>query len=113
MYSNEMTNYIVSEYTRDSSPATVDRLAIELDRPRRGIISKLAIAGVYRRPERTSKTGEPVTSKEQLVREIGEAFGIEVPTLVKSGKLDLQTLHTALHDPLQVRAHLVDLEYDD
>lgn len=113
VYTPEMTQYIVDEYKADPSQETVDRLAAELERPRRGIISKLAIAGVYEKPQRLSKDGTKIVTREQLVEEIENALGIKAPTLVKSGKLDLKKLHEALFDPLVLRAHLVDLEYED
>lgn len=113
VYTPEMTQYIVAEYKADPSPETVDRLAAELERPRRGIISKLAIAGVYVKPERVSKDGTKIVTREQLVKEIENALGITCPTLVKAGKLDLKKLCEAIYDPLVLRAHLVDLEYED
>jgi hypothetical protein len=112
-YTPEMTQYIITEYKSDPTPATVERLAAELERPRRGIISKLAIAGIYQKPERLSKDGTKIVTREQLVEEIESALGITAPTLVKAGKLDLKKLREALYDPLALRAHLVDLEYED
>lgn len=109
-YSEELTKLLIEEYTADPSRATVDRLAEEHNKTARSIIAKLSSAGVYQAPARVSKNGEPITRKEDLAKEIGEWFGIEVPSLAKAGKLELQKLHRALSDPDYVRAHLVDLE---
>jgi hypothetical protein len=109
-YTEETTQLIIEEYVADPCRETVDRLAEEHGKTARSIIAKLASAGVYQAPPRLSKTGEPVTRKEDLAKEIGEWFGIEVPTLSKAAKLDLQRLHKALSNPDFIRAHLVDLE---
>ncbi len=109
-YTKEQTEMILSEYEADPTRETVDRLAMELDKSPRSIIAKLSSAGVYQTPQRLSKTGEQIVRKEDLVKEIGEWFGIEVPTLAKAGKLDLQLLHKAISNPLNLRALLVDLE---
>lgn len=109
-YTEELTQLIVDEYSADPTRATVDRLAEEHGKSTRSIIAKLSSAGVYQAPPRVSKSGEPITRKEDLVKEIGEWFGIEVPSLSKAGKLDLQRLYKALSNPDYIRAHLVDLE---
>jgi hypothetical protein len=109
-YSEEQAQHIVEEYNADPSRATVDRLAEELNKSPRSIIAKLSSAGVYKAPPRVSKTGEPIIRKEDLAAEIGDWFGIEVPTLAKAGKLELKKLHEALSNPDFIRAHLVDLE---
>ena len=109
-YTEELTSLLIAEYTADPSRETVDRLSEEHNKSLRSIIAKLASAGVYQAPPRLSKSGEPITRKEDLAAEIGDWFGIEIPSLAKAGKLDLQKLHKALSDPDFVRAHLVDLE---
>jgi hypothetical protein len=109
-YTEELTQLIIDEYEADPTRATVDRLAEEHNKSTRSIIAKLSSAGVYQAPPRLSKSGEPITRKEDLVKEIGDWFGIEVPSLAKAGKLDLQRLYKALSNPDFVRAHLIDLE---
>ncbi len=51
---------------------------------------------MYVAQPRTTKTGEPVISKSELVAQISEHFGVEMPTLVKAGKQDLQRLVEAI-----------------
>ena len=48
--------------------------------------------GVYQTKSKTTKTGDPIISKLELVAEIEEYFGAEFPTLVKAGKEDLRKL---------------------
>lgn len=109
-YTEQETNRIIEEYKADPSRETVDRLAEELNRTPRAIIAKLSSARVYQAPKRVSKTGDPIVRKEDLAKEIGEWFGIEVPTIAKAAKLELKALHSALSNPLNLRALLVDLE---
>lgn len=109
-YTEELTKLIIDEYTADPNRETVDRLAEEHNKSARSIIAKLSSAGVYQAPSRVSKSGDPITRKEDLAKDIGEWFGIEVASLAKAGKLDLQRLHKALSNPDFIRAHLVDLE---
>lgn len=112
-YTEELTKLIIDEYTADPTRATVDRLAEEHGKSARSIIAKLSSAGVYQAAPRLSKTGDPIVRKEDLAKEIGDWFGIEVPTLAKAGKLELIKLHKALSNPDYIRAHLVDLENDE
>lgn len=109
-YTEQLTKRLIEEYEADPTRATVDRLAEECGKSARSIIAKLSSAGVYKAPQRLSKTGEAIVRKEDLAVEIGSWFGIEVPTLAKAGKLELVALHKALSNPDFIRAHLVDLE---
>lgn len=111
-YTPELTELIISEYSNDPTRATVDRLAEEHGKSVRSIIAKLSSAGVYKAPERVTKSGEPIVRKEELAKEIGEWFGLDLPTLAKAAKLELINLHKALSNPDFIRAHLVDLESD-
>ena len=52
--------------------------------------------GVYKAQARMTKTGAPVIRKEEIVAQIQEQVGIEVPTLSKATKQDLQKLLAAL-----------------
>lgn len=109
-YTPELTQLIIDEYVLEPSRATVDRLAEEHNKTVRSIIAKLANAGVYKAPQRLSKTGDAIVRKEDLAADIGQWFGIEVPSLAKAAKLELKKLHEALSNPDFIRAHLVDLE---
>jgi len=48
-YSEDITKYMVSEYTENPSRATVEKLAEELNKSIKSVIGKLSREGVYRR----------------------------------------------------------------
>lgn len=91
-YTDEMVKVLVERYEAAPTRETVDALAEEMGRTSRSIISKLSNMGVYQRVERVTKTGKPVVRKSELVEAIGAAFGIEVPSLEKASKSDLENL---------------------
>jgi thioesterase domain-containing protein len=95
-YTEEMVNTMTEAYTANPTRETVDALAEQFGKTTRSIIAKLSREGVYVAQPRTTKSGEPVISKAELVAQIAEHFDIEVPTLVKAGKQDLQRLVDAI-----------------
>ena len=95
-YTDEMVAQMTEAYTANPSRETVDELAQTLGKTTRSIIAKLSREGVYKAQPRTTKSGEPVVAKAELVAQISEHFGIELPTLVKAGKQDLQRLVDAI-----------------
>ena len=52
--------------------------------------------GVYQTKPKTTKTGDPIISKLELVAEIENILDRQFPTLVKAGKEDLRVLVEAL-----------------
>ena len=99
-YTEEQTNEIIAEYVANPTRDTVDAIAARIDKSVRSVIAKLSSAGVYQTPQRTTKTGDPIVKKEELVRDICTWLGVEAPTLAKTGKQDLQRVHNALQDLL-------------
>ena len=95
-YTEEMVSEMTTAYTENPTRETVDALAEQFGKTTRSIIAKLSREGVYIAQPRTTKSGEPVVSKSELVAQIQEHFGIELPTLVKAGKADLQRLVDSL-----------------
>ncbi len=95
-YTPEETASIVEEYNANPSRETVEAIAARIAKSPRSVIAKLAATGVYQTPERTTKTGEPIIKKEQMVEDIERFLLIEVPTLVKAGKQDLSKLAEAI-----------------
>ena len=95
-YTDEMVNTMTEQYAANPTRETVDALADQFGKTTRSIIAKLSREGVYVAQPRTTKSGEPVISKSELVATISEHFGIEMPTLVKAGKQDLQKLVDAI-----------------
>ena len=96
-YTEEMVNTMTEQYSANPTRETVDALAEQFGKTTRSIIAKLSREGVYVAQPRTTKSGEPVVSKSELVAQINEHFGIEMPTLVKAGKQDLQKLVDAIN----------------
>jgi len=95
-YTDEMVSSMTEQYQANPTRETVDQLAKTFGKTTRSIIAKLSREGVYVAQPRTTKTGEPVVSKSQFVSAIEAHFDIAMPTLVKSGKQDLQKLAEAL-----------------
>ena len=95
-YTDEMVAQMTEQYQANPTRETVDELASTLGKTTRSIIAKLSREGVYIAQPRTTKSGEPVVAKAELVSQIEEHFGIELPTLVKAGKQDLQRLVDAI-----------------
>lgn len=97
-YTEKQTEEILARYEAAPSRETVDALSVEFSKSPRSVIAKLASAGVYKTPERTTKAGEVIEKKEDMVIQICTWLGIEMPTLVKTGKLDLKRLRDSLQD---------------
>ena len=95
-YTDEMVSEMTTQYTANPTRETVDALANQFGKTTRSIIAKLSREGVYVAQPRTTKSGEPVVSKSELVSTLEAHFGIEMPTLVKAGKQDLQRLVDAI-----------------
>ena len=95
-YTDEMVVSMTEQYVANPTRDTVDSLAKEFGKTTRSIIAKLSREGIYKAQPRTTKTGEPVISKAQYVSAISNHFEVELPTLVKAGKQDLQKLAEVL-----------------
>ncbi len=99
-YTEEVTAEIVAEYEANPTRETVDAIALRIDKSVRSVIAKLSSAGVYKTPERTTKTGEVIEKKEEMTTQICTMLGVEALTLVKAGKQDLKRVRDALRDLL-------------
>ena len=91
-YTNEMVEEMTKLYTANPNRETVDVLATKFGKSVRSIIAKLSREGVYVAQPRITKSGEPVVRKAELVAQINARFGVDLPTLVKASKTDLQAL---------------------
>ncbi len=110
MYSKEDEERLAEEYGNDPTRETVDRLAEELGVSSRSIIGKLVSMKQYKAPQRVRKDGRPVELKRDLAKEIGDMFGLELPSLAKAEREELRALRDALLVPLNLRAIITDLE---
>tara|TARA_Y100000052_G_C2919883_1_gene67586 strand:- start:171 stop:521 length:351 start_codon:yes stop_codon:yes gene_type:complete len=95
-YTQQQTEQMVSKYTANPTRETVDALAKALGKNTRSVIAKLSREGVYVAQPRATKSGEPIVRKAELVAQIEAHFGIEMPSLVKASKVDLQRMVEAI-----------------
>ena len=95
-YTDEMVARMEEVDSANPTRETAEALAVELEKPVRSVIAKLSNLGIYKAQARVTKTGAPVIRKEDLVDQIQATVGVQVPTLAKATKQDLQTLLTAL-----------------
>tara|TARA_Y100001972_G_scaffold118028_1_gene157678 strand:+ start:513 stop:878 length:366 start_codon:yes stop_codon:yes gene_type:complete len=91
-YSDKDVSMMINAYEANPTRDTVDMLAEKLGKNARSVIAKLSREGVYKAQPRVTKRGEPVVMKSEFVARIHKALGIEIPTIVKATKADLQTL---------------------
>ena len=91
-YSDEMVAEMHDLYSANPTRETVELIAETFGKSVRSVIAKLSREGIYISQPRVTKTGEPVVRKAELVAQIEAQFEIEIPTLVKASKADLQTL---------------------
>ena len=95
-YSDADITIITDEYTLEPTRETVNALAARLNKTERSVIAKLSALGVYQKAERVTKRGEPVVMKAELVAQVQNAIGRELPSLNKMTKVDLQFMIDAL-----------------
>jgi len=95
-YTQAMVDSISAAYTANPTRATVDALADEFDKTPRSIIAKLSALGLYVKAERVTKRGEPIVRKDELVAQVQASIGVELPSLSKMTKVDLQNLIEAV-----------------
>ena len=93
-YTDEMVEAMVAAYEDAPTLATVEALVAEFGKPKRSIISKLSSLGVYKaQPRNTTKQGEPVVRKSDLVAQIQASLGTnQLDSLAKASKADLEAL---------------------
>ena len=58
--------------------------------------AKLSSLGVYIPQAKVTKTGKTIVRKDELVGQIEARFGLELPSLVKATKADLEALSSAI-----------------
>ena len=97
-YTEDMVSNMVELYKANPNADTVKAIATKFDKSTRSVIAKLSRERVYITKPRATKTGDPIVSKLELVQQIEDLLEIEVITVVKSGKQDLQKLAEAIAD---------------
>lgn len=100
-YTDEMVSQMVENYQEQPSMDTVHELAQAFGKTSRSIIAKLSREGVYKAQPRTTKTGEPVVRKDELVAEMATILGIDeamIASVAKATKADLKNLVARLSE---------------
>ena len=103
-YTDEMVSEMTTQYTANPTRETVDALANQFGKTTRSIIAKLSREGVYVAQPRTTKTGEPIVSKNEIVNDIASLLQVEVDdiaSLEKATKIDLKNLMSRLSEVVQ------------
>jgi len=89
-YTVEQVEEMVAAYSENPSRETVSFFAEKFEKTDRSIIAKLAREGVYQ-PQVAVKKTNGVT-KDSLVQTIEAQLGVELPSLTKASKVDLEAL---------------------
>lgn len=95
----EMVAAYTEAETDEDRADVVLMLAEKLGKTVQSVRAKLVREGVYKAKARTTKTGEPVVSKEKLVQDIEKAMGLEVgdlESLEKATKRVLKLVYEAV-----------------
>jgi len=95
-YNQDLVAKMINDYRENPNRETVEKLAKEFGKSVRSITAKLSQLGVYKKIERKTKTGKSVISKSDLVKIINEHYNLEMPSLVKATKEDLEKMVTNL-----------------
>lgn len=103
IYTDEVVARMVEAYEAAESDevraSVVTSLADELGVKVQSVRAKLVNLGVYKAKERTTKTGEKIESKAEIVAQIAVSLGVEeevVESLEKATKPVLKLLRAAL-----------------
>ena len=102
-YTQEMTDILVQAYVACPKREVVDQYAQSFNKSPRSIIAKLVREGVYQAPEKTTKAGDPIVRKQDLVKSIEAATGLSLSSLEKASKADLQKLSTFIETSVSLK----------
>ena len=98
-YTPEMVAEMVAAYAANPVKDTVATFAAKFGKTTKSIVAKLSREGVYRKPEPTTKSGEPVVHKDALVGMIATIMGEneeKLDGLEKAPKTVLKLIFAAL-----------------
>ena len=91
-YTGDDVAKLINEYRENPTRETVEKLANDLGKSVRSVTAKLSQLKVYKKIERKTKTGKAIISKSDLVKIINEHYNLEMPSLVKATKEDLEKM---------------------
>jgi hypothetical protein len=88
-YTPELTNQIKGLY---ASGETVETIAKTVGKTTRSVVAKLSREGLYIKKEKVTKTGEPVTAKDELATKICEKANLPFEMAESIAKANKQAL---------------------
>lgn len=77
---------------------TVETLMESFDKSKRSIIAKLSSMKIYVTPSRTTKAGGKIIKKSELVAMVSNMLEVDMPSLEKANKKDLEALAAAVEE---------------
>lgn len=95
-YNQDDVAKLLNDYKDSPNRETVVKLATDLKKSVRSVTAKLSQLGIYKKIEKKTKNGNPVISKIDLVKIINEHYNVDMPSLVKATKEDLNKLASNL-----------------
>lgn len=90
-YTDAQVEQMTDEYNANPVLDTVKALAAEFGKSVPSVRGKLSNLGIYK-PQVKATSTKTVVRKDELVGQLESIFGIEVPSLVKATKADLEAL---------------------
>lgn len=91
-YTQEQMDEMKARYVSNPTRETVNTIAKDFKKAERSIIAKLSNMGIYIPPERVTKSGKPIIKKDEYVTCICKHTGLELTSLIKTNKQDLEKL---------------------
>ena len=91
-YTKEMEASMMAEYKMNPTRATVKVIAEDLKKSEKSVIAKLVTLKVYVKATPKAKSNKIVIRKSELVAKINAHFNLEMPSLAKATKIDLQNM---------------------
>ena len=101
-YTDKEVQILHDRYTANPCLEVVDKLSVELNRPRKSIIAKLVKEGIYITRGYRTKTGDVPITKLEYVRTIEDALDTRLPGLDKAPKTTLKALSESVVDTAQL-----------
>ena len=97
-YTEEQVAEMEERYKANPTRETVNQIAKDFGKGERSVIAKLSRMKIYVVPPRTTKAGKPIIRKETLVENICKRLEVDLPSLVKTNKQDLEKLTEVLNE---------------
>ena len=98
-YTEEQVEVMIAWYVAEPTRDTVDIIAKEMNKSTKSVIGKLSREGVYKKQVYTTKTGEVPITKEQLISQLADLFGVDSSKLMGLEKAPKQVIKF-LHDTI-------------